>query len=81
MSAPYEEVPSTHRRCGVCKRVFAGRKDLNQHFVMKHGRDPRVEDFLPVARPDREESFADRSIEAEQDRAMGIYNPDQDWLI
>jgi hypothetical protein len=84
MSAPYQEVPSTHRRCGKCLKVFLGRAGLADHFRMKHGRDPLVSDFLPVIKPeqaDREVSFADRTIQAIIDRDCGVENPDRDWLI
>ena len=28
-----------------------------------------------------DESMADRAVQAQLDEAMGIYNPDQEWLI
>lgn len=35
----------------------------------------------PKRASDDDESYADRAIQADQDRAAGIRNPDQDWLL
>lgn len=33
------------------------------------------------AKTDDDESFANRAIDAELDHAMGVDNPDYDWLV
>lgn len=64
MSAPHEEVSTSHRRCGECQRVFASRVGMADHFRMKHGRDPRVEDFhlapkeAPAPRATKRDGYA-----------------------
>lgn len=66
-------------RC-ECGRKFGSMKAWEQHKAMSYAHNPNAT-VTKIARPQREETFADRAIAAELDRAMGIYNPDQDWLL
>ncbi len=75
-------------RCGVCKRRFIDSRAANAHMSAKHegGGVVTFEEYKrkPAPRPsvhDEDESFADRAVQAEIDKACGIYNPDQDWLL
>jgi hypothetical protein len=44
-------------------------------------RHPGKKNLRPPRAKDDEESFADRAVQAEIDRACGIDNPDIDWLL
>jgi hypothetical protein len=57
-------------KCPHCTRKFSSDNDVSNHVSMKH----------KAFRPEREESFADRAIQAEIDRACGIPS-DDDWLL
>ena len=75
-------------QCSICKRRFTTSKGANAHMDAKHD-SGGVVTFTeykrkPAPKPkadEDDESFADRAVQAEIDRACGIYNPDQDWLL
>ena len=48
---------------------------------MKHKNKKLAQAVKDATRRDHEESFADRAIDAALDHAMGIDNPDYDWLV
>lgn len=56
------------RTCKVCKKEFATIRGRRNHQAAAH-------------KAPHPESFASRAIQAELDQAMGIYNPDQEWLL
>jgi hypothetical protein len=64
-------------KCSRC-----GKKYANPDSVRIHVRDKHKGKGEPcrVPSPEDDESFADRAIQAEIDRAMGIPN-DDDWLL
>ncbi len=64
--------------CPHCNRRFADKNSVYSHCKAKHPNKERKQ-FAPV-RDDEEESFADRAVQAEIDRACGIPN-DDDWLL
>lgn len=66
------KLPCPH--CG--KRLF-GKSGVRMHIKMKHG-SKGIGAFKEPS--DDDESFADRAIQAEIDRACGIAN-DDDWLL
>ena len=61
-------------KCEDCNRSFAEKNALWQHRSRKHKQQAR-------RRNSGEASFASRAIDAELDHAMGIHNPDYDWLV
>lgn len=76
--------------CPHCTRTFVDGDALWQHCLRKHPRatkPPRPDSWCRNrrrrARPaeEPEPSFADLAVQAEIDRAMGIYNVDQEWLL
>lgn len=67
-----------HLECPHCKKRFADQNALHQHNRAKHTRKIGKRSRAPD--PDYE-TFADRAIQAELDHAMGIDNPDYDWLV
>jgi len=50
------------------------------HVADKHKGNGLPERAQAHVEPDNE-SMADRSVQAQLYEAMGIYNPDQEWLI
>lgn len=70
-------------QCSLCKRKKATREAVADHIRAYHKKpaEPVKVTPLPPAEVEDDESFADRAIDAELDRAMGIHNPDQDWLL
>lgn len=67
-------------RCSIC-----GKRKSSQNAVYGHARDvhKKPAEAIKVVRKndDDDESYADRAIKADIDRAAGIYNPDQEWLL
>lgn len=74
-------------QCQHCSKRFVDAFALREHHKVKHKSKklPKaVKDAIHQHRGKRgdfEESFADRAIQAQLDHAMGIDNPDYDWLV
>ena len=76
-------------KCDHCAKTFAEADGAKQHHNKKHpGKrmNKAVRTATKIARQarldrDDDESFADRAIAASLDHAMGISNPDYDWLV
>jgi len=64
-------------KCPNCARRFADNNAALQHVKKKHG----GKGAASFRSDDDDESFADRAIAAQLDHAMGIDNPDYDWLV
>jgi predicted nucleic acid-binding Zn-ribbon protein len=65
-------------QCTACGRQFEGVSAHRQHNAAKHGGNAS---FVLLADDcDDDESFADRAIQAELDRSMGIPTDDE-WLL
>ena len=70
--------------CSYCKKRFADAYAVREHHKQKHkGKriDPKVTAAIRALKDDDDESFASRTLNAELDRAMGVDNPDYDWLV
>jgi len=73
--------------CDHCKKRFADAYGARMHHNLKHkGKSLNKEVRSAIraakaARYDDNESFASRAIEAALDHAMGVHNPDYDWLV
>lgn len=68
MAPPPQEEGRHMRRCSRCGRTFKTRRATEDHIRMKHhGNGKRID----ARRPDREESLADISIDAEIKRLSG----------
>ena len=67
-------------QCSRCKRKFASPDAVRMHVADKHKGNGLPERAQAHVEPDNE-SMADRSVQAQLYEAMGIYNPDQEWLI
>jgi hypothetical protein len=74
MTEKLEKIPCPH-----CGKRLLGRSGVYTHIKVKHGGKGKGA-FKPV-RDDDDESFADRAVQAEIDRACGIPNDDIDWLL
>jgi hypothetical protein len=72
-------------RCNRCLKKFADPAPVRQHIQHVHkgvGEPERVPKSAKRLREEAEgPSMADRAIDAELDRAMGVYNPDAEWLL
>ena len=64
--------------CAYCTKTFKDENARWSHTKMRH---PGKKNLRPPRAKDDEESFADRAVQAEIDRACGIDNPDIDWLL
>lgn len=64
--------------CNRCFKRFPDPKPARDHIRNAHktGGEP-----VRVPKRECEESMADRAVDAAIDRAMGVYNPDQEWLL
>ena len=60
--------------CEHCGKPFATKQSRHHHRMDAHLRKKK-----PQAK--REETFADRAVDAWLDEAMGIHNADQEWLL
>jgi hypothetical protein len=67
-------------KCPNCGKTFRENNAAFQHIKAKHG-GKGIAPFRPQNQPGYEPSFAERAIEAEIDHAMGVENPDYDWLV
>lgn len=61
--------------CPHCGKSFRGKAGVYSHIKAKHGGKGKG-----AFKPDDEESFADRAVQAEIDRASGRPG-DDDWLL
>ena len=64
-------------RCDRCGRRYGSHESANQHRAMKHGGTCT---FSFVSDEVREETMAERAIQAEMDISMGI-STDDGWLL
>jgi len=78
--------------CAYCGKTFIDDVARWTHTKAKHHgkKNPRPDvlrdrdrarDARKNHREDDDESFADRAVQAEIDRACGVDNPDIDWLL
>lgn len=65
-------------KCPYCSRMLRGADGVYSHVKQKHPNKKRAH---LRRKNDDHESFADRAIAAQLDHAMGINNPDYDWLV
>lgn len=69
-------------QCSLCKRKKATREAVADHIRAYHKKPAEPVKVAPhPATEADDESYANRAIDAALDRAMGIHNPDQDWLL
>ena len=69
-------------QCDHCSKRFVDAFAVREHHKAKHKNKKLAQAVKDATgRRDDEESFADRAIAAELDRAMGVHNPDGDWLL
>ena len=70
-------------KCTKCERAFASVDDLYSHCKKKHNRvGMNAEAKATRAEKQGEyETIASRAVQAQLDHAMGIDNPDYDWLV
>lgn len=79
--------PAKPWQCRHCPKRFTDPFAMREHHKAKHKHKKlpqAVKDAIHAHRERRgdfEESFADRAIAAELDHAMGVDNPDYDWLV
>lgn len=64
-------------QCHLCPRSFGDALARRQHVKVKH----KGKIAKPRRTEDDDESFAERAVQAEIDRACGIDSPDIDWLL
>lgn len=69
---------TTKLPCPHCGKLFRGQPGVYSHIKAKHG--GKGKGAYRPARDDYEESFADRAVQAEIDRARGRPG-DDDWLL
>lgn len=70
-------------QCSRCKDKFKTEQGAEAHIANHHRKKGgEVVTLSPFQHESGDgESFADRAIDAHLDQAMGIYNPDSEWLI
>ena len=68
-------------KCKYCTKRFVDAFAVREHHKAKHKNKKLQQDVKDATRRDEEESFGDRAIAAEVDHAMGVDNPDYDWLV
>ena len=69
-------------QCSRCLKRFRTKKSAEDHIRQLHGGSGKVLPYVYKHRADADEpSMADRAVQAELDRAMGIGNDDIDWLL
>lgn len=68
-------------QCSRCKDKFKTEQGAKAHIAKRHSKRGGEVIVMPDKPQEEYESFADRAIDAHLDRAMGVYNPDADWLI
>lgn len=71
-------------KCSHCTKSFVDAFAVRSHHNKKHkGKKlaQAVKDATRRVRDDDDESFASRAINAQLDHAMGVHNPDYDWLV
>jgi hypothetical protein len=65
-------------QCSKCGKAFANINNFHQHSAEVHKGKAKAVPRPP--RPEREESIAERAIQAELDVSMGIPTADE-WLV
>lgn len=69
-------------QCSQGAKRFVDAFAVREHHRMKHGSKKLAQAVKGATRRRADdESFADRAIAASLDHAMGINNPDYDWLV
>lgn len=69
-------------RCSRCSKGFTTEKGTLEHIKTKHPSGGNVQKTQREQKNEEaDESMADRAIQAQLDKAMGVYNFDQEWLI
>jgi hypothetical protein len=66
--------------CSRCHRTFKTRRATRMHIDAIHEQGDVIKRKPRPTEPD-DESIADRCVQAQLDRAMGIPNDDIDWLL
>lgn len=66
-------------QCPNCTKRTDDTNAMMQHIKAKH-HGKGIAAFRPAS-DDDDDSFADRAIAADLDHAMGVDNPDYDWLV
>ncbi len=71
--------------CGSCKRAFASEDATRQHIIDGHKNGGNIGIYQRIGVQhgrdfDDEPSFADRAVDAEIARSMGLHT-DDDWLL
>lgn len=69
-------------QCSRCSKGFSTESAAEMHIKDKHkgvGEPKKTKRQQSIESDD--ESMADRSVQAQLDKAMGIYNFDQEWLL
>ena len=71
--------------CTKCKSVFASVDGAISHAKQKH-KGQGLSDLSNTVIAERkaghdDESFASRAVNAQLDHAMGVSNPDYEWLV
>ena len=73
---------SGHNQCSRCLKRFQKKKSAEAHIRQVHGGKGEVRQWAyKHGCDDDEPSMADRAVQAELDRAMGVENPDIEWLL
>ena len=73
MNKPFE--------CSRCHKKFATKRAVIQHVSATHHGVGSADKRKPKVYEPDDESFADRAVQAQIDKACGIYNYDQEWLL
>ncbi len=68
-------------QCNHCSKRFVDAFGVRGHHKAKHKNKKLAQAVKDATRRIEEESMADLAIAAELDHAMGISNPDYDWLV
>jgi len=68
-------------KCSRCNRRFNQPKDVRNHLRDTHKGEGEALRVVYNPSDDGEPSMADRAIQAQLDKNMGIYNFDQEWLL
>lgn len=71
--SPHPSGRSAVYACEHCGKIFPSKQSRHHHRMDAHQRKRKPQ-------PTREQTIADMEIDALLDEAMGIYNPDQEWL-
>lgn len=82
MTTAPTQAPAKPWPCSHCHKRFVDAYAVREHHKAKHKNKKLAQAVKDATRRrDDDESYADRAIAAELDHAMGISNPDYDWLV